>query len=117
MSVSREETIDLNGSWVKATLTNNQTITGLLRAEDTLGGELEVYVGIFLTPSGSLNTIEREANKSPLPDTPKSTVAEITLNDGRIVASPALAADGKWYGLDQDAMMVAAEIGDIIDWH
>ena len=117
MNVSKEECLNLNGSWVKATLNNNQTVTGLLRVETVAGGELELYVGVFLIPAGSLNTIERETNKSPLPDTPKSKVSEITLKDGRIVTSPALAADGKWYGLDQDAVMVAAEVGDIVDWH
>lgn len=117
MSVNEEEAFDLSGSWVKATLNNNQTVTGLLRAVPVPGGGIELFVGIFLIPTDQVNTLCREVNKSPLPDIPKSKVAEITLKDGRIVASPALAADGKWYGLDQDAMMVAAEVGDIVDWH
>jgi len=117
VNVDKEECLELNGSWVKATLTNSQTVTGLLRVEQSLGGELEMYVGLFLLPGGLLDTLDRETNKSPLPDSPKSKVEEITLKDGRIVSTPALAADGKWYGLDQDAMMVAAEVGDIIDWH
>lgn len=117
MNVSKEECLSLNGSWVKATLLNNQTITGVLRVETVLGGEVELYVGLFLLPTDQLDTLERETNKSPLPDTPKSKVVEIVLKDGRIITSPSLSADGKWYGLDQEAMMVAAEVGDIVDWH
>lgn len=116
MSVSTEECLALNGSWVKATLNNNQTITGVLRAEKVPSGGVELYVGLFFLPSEHLNTLEQETNKSPLPTDPKSKVAEIILKDGRVVTSPALAADGKWYGLDQDAMMVATEVGDIVDW-